>query len=46
MRIKFTDKFFSEKLRGQSKNVPINIAKSLIKTGEATEVKSHKKKEL
>lgn len=44
MLIKFTDKFFSENQVGKSKQLPDHIAKALIKSGEATEVKKRGKK--
>ena len=39
MKIRFTDKFYNVKMRGNTKELPDNIAKVLIKTGEVQEVK-------
>ncbi len=44
MKVKFTDKFYNEKMRGKSKNLPKNTALALIKSGEATEVKTRNTK--
>lgn len=44
MKVKFTDKFYSNKLIGKSKVLPDHIAKALIESGEATEVKTRKTK--
>ena len=44
MKVRFTEKFYSEKQRGKQKNLPIVIAKALIKSGDAVEVKTRQKK--
>lgn len=45
MKVKFTDKFYNAKMVGKYKLLPDHIAKALIESGEATEVKTRKTKQ-
>ena len=44
MKVRFTDKFYNVKMRGKQKELPIRIAKALIKSGEGVEVKTRNTK--
>jgi len=44
MKVKFTDKFYNVKMRGKQKDLPIRIARAVIKTGDAVEVKTRNTK--
>ena len=44
MKIRFSEKFYNVNMVGKSKELPDHIAKALIKSGEAVEVKTRNTK--